>query len=101
MTLVLRGATVIDGTGADPRPADITVHGERVDSVEPSATPAASGDVVDLDGLTVLPGLIDAHTHFGIVDLTGHHTPAAVTAARIFRNCELALDAGFTTVRDT
>src|SRR5258706_219229 len=52
-------------------------------------------------GRTVVPGLIDAHGHLGLVDLTDHDTPAAITAARICRNCELALMAGFTTVRDT
>jgi imidazolonepropionase-like amidohydrolase len=52
--------------------------------------------------LTLLPGLIDAHSHFGIVEFGGYgNTPVAVLAAQIFRNCELALDAGFTTVRDT
>jgi imidazolonepropionase-like amidohydrolase len=54
-----------------------------------------------VDGLTLLPGLIDAHSHFGLVEMTPAHTAPAVMAARIFRNCELALAAGFTTVRDT
>ena len=99
MTLLLRGAAVIDGTGADQQRLDLAIRGERIELVGPAR--GAADTVVDLGGLTLLPGLIDAHTHFGIVDLSEGHTPPAVTAARIFRNCELALDAGFTTVRDT
>lgn len=99
MPITLRGASVIDGTGRDPAKATIHVADERIERVDVSAV--GTGEVLDLEGLHVLPGLIDAHTHFGIVDV-GHSTAvAAVTAARIFRNCELALDAGFTTVRDT
>lgn len=97
MALALNGATVIDGTGVDPRVASVVVDGDRLTAV--GAAPAGA-DNLDLDGLTVLPGLIDAHSHFGIVTMTDPNVPAAVTAARIFRNCELALDSGFTTVRD-
>lgn len=97
---VLQGATVIDGTGADPRQADVAVEESTISGVGP-ATDHRHATAVDLGGLWLLPGLIDAHTHFGIVSFTNDFTPAAVTAARIFRNCELALEAGFTTVRDT
>jgi imidazolonepropionase-like amidohydrolase len=100
MALVVRGGTVIDGTGADPRSADVTIEGGIFRSLE-QASPRASDTVIDAGGLTILPGLIDAHTHFGLVDLGGTGaTPVAMVAARIFTNCELALDAGFTTARD-
>jgi imidazolonepropionase-like amidohydrolase len=99
MELVLRGAVVIDGTGADPRRAHVRIAGGHIESVGGDLGPG--GEPVDLDGLHLLPGLIDAHSHFGIVEITPAHTPPAVLAARIFRNCQLALDAGFTTVRDT
>jgi imidazolonepropionase-like amidohydrolase len=99
MDRVLRGATLIDGTGADPRRADVAIRDIRVESVVAAAS--RDGESIDLDGLTLLPGLIDAHSHFGVVELTAAHIPPAVIAARIFRNCALALDAGFTTVRDT
>jgi imidazolonepropionase-like amidohydrolase len=77
------------------------MDGDRITNVgDGSANGAAQEDIVDVTGLTLLPGLIDAHSHFGLVSMTDDRAPAAVTAARIFRNCELALDAGFTTVRD-
>jgi len=91
----LRGGTIIDGTGADPRRGDVMIHNGHIDG---STT---DGVDVDVEGLTVLPGLIDAHSHFGLVNEFDPDVATAVVAARIFRNCELALDAGFTTVRDT
>lgn len=106
-TLTLTGATLIDGTGAGPiERADVTIEGERIVSVgRAAARPAAtqSGETIDCKGLTLLPGLIDAHAHLGLVfDFgadAGAMSPAEI-AARTFRNCELCLDAGFTTVRD-
>jgi imidazolonepropionase-like amidohydrolase len=100
-SLVLRGATLVDGTGASPvRDSVIVVDGERIAQV--GGRPP-SGTELDLGGLTVVPGLIDAHAHLTLVDLadlSGRRTPVAVTAARIFHVCEVALDSGFTTVRD-
>jgi imidazolonepropionase-like amidohydrolase len=100
MTTVVRGATLIDGTGSDPLAADILLDDGRIREVEPRLEPDATATVIEADGLTVLPGLIDAHSHFGVVDLGGTGTPVAVIAARIFNNCALAIEAGFTTVRD-
>lgn len=108
MTLVLSGATLIDGTGADPRPrCAVAVDGETVVSVGKSDG-LKDAQAFDLSGLTLLPGLIDAHSHLGLAAATAEFggerspglTPAAEIAANIFRNCELCIDAGFTTVRD-
>lgn len=98
--IVFRGATLIDGTGAGPiADAAVGVEGERITQVGGKAPRGA--DVLDLEGLTLLPGLIDGHTHLGIIDpFDGARVPPAVDAAHIFRNCGLALDEGFTTVRD-
>jgi len=100
MPLVVRGATIIDGTGADPFDGDVVVTANLITSAGGRASPGAEDSVVEADGLTVLPGLIDAHTHLGLVGFHGDPPPLALTAARIFRNCELAIDGGFTTVRD-
>src|ERR1700687_1753576 len=103
MTLTLAGATLIDGTGAHPvKRATITVEDDQIVSLS-SGGKQGAGEQVDLTGLTLLPGLIDAHAHLGLVfDFAadaGAMSPAEI-AARTFRNCELCLDAGFTTVRD-
>jgi imidazolonepropionase-like amidohydrolase len=101
MATVVRGAAVIDGTGADPLRADVSFEEGRIRTVADGVEPSRGDTVVEADGLTVLPGLIDAHSHFGLVDLGGvGGTPVAVIAARIFQNCDLAIDSGFTTVRD-
>jgi len=81
------------------------VEGERIVAVGRSGRAGPDAEVVDVTGLTVLPGLIDAHTHLGIsYDLTSHASEGVVAAAEIaagiFHNLALALDAGFTTCRD-
>jgi len=108
MPLVLHGATLIDGTGAEPRARTaLATDGRRIAAVGEAGAPKRGVQVIDCSGLTLLPGLIDAHAHLGLAvaasDLAGIRTgfvPAAEIAAQIFRNCELCLDAGFTTVRD-
>ena len=64
-TTLLRGGTVIDGTGAPSRPADVLLEPDRILAVGPDASAAAPPDTVihDVAGLAVLPGLIDAHCH--------------------------------------
>jgi imidazolonepropionase-like amidohydrolase len=101
MGIVVRGGTLIDGTGADPRPADVLIVEGRIRSVEARIEPGRDDTVIEAGGLTVLPGLIDAHTHLGLVELkASRNTPVAMIAAHIFRNCELAIEGGFTTARD-
>jgi imidazolonepropionase-like amidohydrolase len=102
MTLVLRGGTLLDGTGADPvDDAVVVADGELLTGVGRDAPVPSAAEVLDCDGLTLLPGLIDAHSHLGLIAIDApERVPPAVAAARIFRNCELALDAGFTTTRD-
>ncbi len=60
--LVVRGATVVDGTGAPARQADVAVHEGRVVAV---GTVDDTGDhELDADGLMVTPGFVDPHTHY-------------------------------------
>lgn len=62
MTQVLRGASVIDGTGAPRRRADVVVSDGRIVSIGDGDYPAGA-EIVDLDGLALAPGFIDIHTH--------------------------------------
>jgi len=60
--LVLRGGTVIDGTGAPGRVADVVIRGERIVAVGDSGA-APGAQVIEAAGWVVAPGFIDLHTH--------------------------------------
>lgn len=101
---LLAADAVIDGLGGDPLiGGEVLVDGDRITHLGPrSGHPADGSRRLDLSGCTILPGLIDAHTHFGIAgDLFDDRVPLGVAAAQMFANLSRALDAGFTTVRDT
>jgi imidazolonepropionase-like amidohydrolase len=96
------GATVIDGSGRDPRNLDVTIENGRITGLGASSV---HGERIDAAGLTMTPGLIDAHVHLGLSSPVQPHFSfqigAAEIAADIFATAGATLDAGFTTVRDT
>jgi imidazolonepropionase-like amidohydrolase len=107
MTLILRDAALIDGVGSQARPkVSVVVERDIVAEISGASTLRRDdAQTIDLTGLTLLPGLIDAHAHLGLVyDFSAEGDPGSVSAAQIagwtFENCNLCLDAGFTTVRD-
>jgi N-acyl-D-amino-acid deacylase len=59
--LVLRGAMVLDGTGASGREMDVAITGDRISEIGPNL-PAGSEEI-DLQGLVLSPGFIDIHSH--------------------------------------
>ena len=61
--LVIRGGTVVDGTGATARTADVTVTDGRITGVGDLAGELAHHEI-DADGLLVTPGWVDIHTHY-------------------------------------
>lgn len=60
--VVIRNASVVDGTGAEPFRADVVVAGDRIVAVE-EGSPARGDREIDAGGLAVSPGFIDVHTH--------------------------------------
>jgi N-acyl-D-aspartate/D-glutamate deacylase len=60
--LVIRGATVVDGLGHDPRRADVAVRDGRIAAMGEIGSDAT--EIVDAGGLTLMPGIIDIHTHY-------------------------------------
>jgi imidazolonepropionase-like amidohydrolase len=82
----------------------ILVRGQKIDAVGPGVRVPDGAEVIDLSSMTVLPGLIDCHTH--LADL-GVSEPLEVvkrtaveTAYAVIPNARLTLLSGFTTVRD-
>ena len=77
--LIIRGVTVIDGTGAPPfGPTDIVIEGNRITQVltvgyaklpiDPAGRPKGATKEIDATGMYVLPGFVDTHAHQGGVD---------------------------------
>jgi N-acyl-D-aspartate/D-glutamate deacylase len=62
LDVIIRGGSVIDGTGTPPRLADVGVKGDRIIAVGRIDEAAAS--VVDASGKLVVPGFVDPHTHY-------------------------------------
>ena len=62
-SVLIRGGTLVDGSGGAPRRADVRVRGDRIIAVAPSLTAAAGERVIDATGLAVAPGFIDLHSH--------------------------------------
>jgi N-acyl-D-amino-acid deacylase len=60
--LLIRGATVVDGLSRDPRRADVAVNGGRIAAIGEFGADAA--EIIDASGLTLMPGIIDIHTHY-------------------------------------
>src|SRR5262249_56754793 len=60
-TVIIRAGTLLDGTGRSTSNATIVVRGSKIASV--GGAGATTGATYDLSRLTVLPGLIDAHSH--------------------------------------
>ncbi|HMO75195.1 MAG TPA: D-aminoacylase [Sphingopyxis sp.] len=60
--LVIRGGTVVDGTGGRPFAADVAVEGDRIVAVGANLGPAR--EEIDASGKIVTPGFVDVHTHY-------------------------------------
>lgn len=72
MDLLLRGGTVYDGLGSPGVVADVAISGGRVAAVGPGLT---ASRVIDVSGLAVTPGFIDAHCHSDLVPLMDQPQP--------------------------
>jgi imidazolonepropionase-like amidohydrolase len=109
---VIRAGVLIDGKASAPRRDQVIVlRGNRIESVSDAGkvTIPAEATVIDLSRATVLPGLIDCHTHIflqgevpseGGYDIQLLKYPLAFRAARAAVSARRALEQGFTTIRD-
>jgi len=102
-TLLIHNATLIDGTGADPKSGvSVRVEDGRINRIAPKdAFEGSDGTVIDAGGRYLLPGLTDAHLHLGLTEGNGQITrPLSAYAVKVIGFIEETLDQGFTTVRD-
>jgi len=110
-TIAIRAANLIDGTSAQPRHnVLIVVRGNRIVSVSEGGSAPADAETINLGAnVTVLPGLIDAHTHIflqgedpaeGGYDAQLLKHPSSYRAARATVSVRRCLEQGFTTIRD-
>ena len=61
--IILKNGVVYDGSGTKPFKGDILIEGDRILNISDNIQPEEGWEVVDLEGLSVSPGFIDAHSH--------------------------------------
>jgi imidazolonepropionase-like amidohydrolase len=103
-TTAVRCARLIDGRGGTVENALIVIDGDRIRSVTSGGAAPANVEVIDLGTLTVVPGLIDVHTHMTYAsDPEWSRRPVRPPGFVLFlaqSNARKTLEAGVTTVRD-
>jgi imidazolonepropionase-like amidohydrolase len=107
--VVIRAGRLIDGKSDTPLTnALILIEGERIASVSAGGSAPAGVELIDLSKATVLPGFVDTHTHVLLNgDITSEDYDAQLLKESIpyrailsARNARIALEHGFTTIRD-
>ena len=104
MGTLFRHGKIFDGVGKELlEDVEVLVEGGRIAEVSDVPIRSGTAEVVDLQGRTLMPGLIDAHFHaiaaspdLGAVE----HMPVSLVAQHARANLEATLQRGFTTVRD-
>lgn len=104
-TIVLRGGRVWDGTGSAARAGTVVITGNLVSAVLPAGSTGWPRDaqVIDVSGKTVMPGLIDLHTHldYRMSETSDERAwSAADGALRGVERLRYYIESGITTVRD-
>ena len=105
MTLALTNGTLIDGRGEPQTGMTMLIEGERITALGPRGQVQIPRDatVIDAQGGSILPGLIDTHVHFMMEYpdvLRGLLTPPSLSLLQTIPRMRATLEAGVTTVRD-
>jgi len=90
-TTTIRNARVVNGSGSAAKQVTVIIRNGRIDAIGENVDAPAGAKIVDASGLTLLPGLIDLHTHLQSSTVTG-------TPDDLFKNLKKYLAAGVTTV---
>jgi N-acyl-D-aspartate/D-glutamate deacylase len=86
--LVIRGATLVDGLGHEPRRADLAVKDGRIAAIGEIKDKGA--ETIDADGLVLSPGIVDVHTHYDAQvtwDATLSPSPSLGVTTAVMGNC--------------
>ncbi|MFL6731657.1 MAG: amidohydrolase family protein [Sphingomicrobium sp.] len=106
--IFLRPARVFDGVSPQAHEGwSVLVDGERIAAAGPNLSAPAGARTIDLPGMTLVPGMIEGHSHLflhpyneTLWDDQVLHEPLALRTARAVVQAERTLEAGFTTERD-
>ena len=103
--LVLRGGRIFDGAGTAAHPGTLVIERNKILKILPAASSEwpKNAEVVDAAGKTILPGLIDLHTHLTYPLTEGDllHVPSEADATlRAVEKLRYFLESGITSVRD-
>ncbi len=99
---LFRNVNILDCTGAPPFPGQVLVEGNRIRAVAPQGSPIAAdgAEVVDGMGATLMPGLVESHSHLSFLDVATLEslgfTPPEEHILGTVRNAKKILDQGFT-----
>jgi imidazolonepropionase-like amidohydrolase len=103
--IVLRGGRIFDGTGAPARPGTVVIRRNKIEKILPAGAVdwPKEARVIDVNGKTIMPGLIDAHTH---IDYNEPETPIFMDVSeadamlRAVERARFYLECGITSIRD-
>src|SRR5207237_4934498 len=87
--LLIRNALVLDGSGTEPAVQDVAIQQGKIRAIGHSLSESAA-QVVDADGLALMPGIIDSHTHFDAQitwDPYVRPSPALGVTTAVIGNC--------------
>ncbi|WP_158597990.1 amidohydrolase family protein [Noviherbaspirillum saxi] len=104
MITLIANANVFDGSGSPRRNADVLIEGNRIVHIaDHIARPEGSNvHIIDAGGATLMPGLVDGHTHLGLGSTIEHRSsrtePEEEQALIISHNARVMLDHGYTSI---
>ncbi len=88
--LLIRNALLLDGLGAEPMRGDLAVRDGRIAAIGPECAAQDAREVIDADGLALMPGIVDSHTHYDAQltwDPGASPSPALGVTTAVIGNC--------------